>query len=277
MKLTFGVPAGLLFVSTIAMGQYGGSPFPQAANPELRNGGFVTVASAHNEFYNRVLESQVDQYRADNRAIGQAPTALAGNNMRTDGQQLAKDTFSQSSGNDFYNGVLAAQVDEYIAGKNGIAPQSNALAGNNMITDRQQLAKDSFSQSSGNDFYNGVLAAQVDEYIAGKNGIAPQSTLLAGKNMITGEQPQLAPVPEDFYNRVLAAKVDEYIVDNNAVAPSAIRFAELQPMSEVPGSIAASMASDAGAQGERDWYDRVVATQAELNRRIKKSEVPSTF
>src|SRR6266511_3188839 len=106
MKLTFGVPAGLLFVSTIAMGQYGGSPFPQAANPELRNGGFVTVASAHNEFYNRVLESQ---------------------------------------------------VDEYSAGKNGIAPQSNALAGNNMITDRQQLAKDSFSQSSGNDFYNGVL------------------------------------------------------------------------------------------------------------------------
>jgi len=203
MKLTFGVPAGLLFASTIAVGQY-----------------------AHDDFYNRVIESQVDQYRADNRAIGQAPTALAGNNMRTDGQQLAKDTFSQSSGNDFYNGVLAAQVDEYIAGK---------------------------------------------------NGIAPQSTLLAGKNMITGEQPQLAPVPEDFYNRVLAAKVDEYIVDNNAVAPSAIRFAELQPMSEVPGSIAASMASDAGAQGERDWYDRVVATQAELNRRIKKSEVPSTF
>jgi|SRR6266496_4417193 len=222
MKLTFGVPAGLLFVSTIAMGQYGGSPSPQAGNPALRNGGSVTVASAHDDFYNRVLESHVDQYRAENRAIGQAPTALAGNNMRADGQQLAKDTFSQSSGNDFYNGVLAAQVEGYIEDKNLIAP-------------------------------------------------AP--TLLAGNNMITGEQPQLAPVPEDFYNRVLAAKVNEYIVHNNAVAPSAIQFAELQPMSEVPGS----MASNAGAQGERNWYDRVVATQAELNRRIKKSEVPSTF
>jgi len=39
MKLTFGVLAGLLFVSTAAMGQYGGgSPFPQAANPALRDG-----------------------------------------------------------------------------------------------------------------------------------------------------------------------------------------------------------------------------------------------
>ncbi len=39
MKLTLGVLAGLLFVSTVAVGQYGGgSPFPQAANPALRNG-----------------------------------------------------------------------------------------------------------------------------------------------------------------------------------------------------------------------------------------------
>jgi len=203
MKLTFGVLAGLVFVSTVAVGQY-----------------------AHDDFYNRVIESQVDQYRAEISAIRQSSTALAGNNMRTDGQQLAKDTFGRSSGNDFYNGVLAAQVEGYIEDKNLIAP-------------------------------------------------AP--TLLAGNNMITGEQPQLGPVPEDFYNRVLAAKVDEYKVDNNAVAPSATRFAELQPMDEVPGSIAASMAANAGARGETDWYDRVVATQAELNRRIKKSEVPSTF
>jgi len=42
MKLTFGVIAGLLFVSTVAVGQYGGgSPFPQAANPALRNGELV--------------------------------------------------------------------------------------------------------------------------------------------------------------------------------------------------------------------------------------------
>jgi hypothetical protein len=42
MKLTFGVIAGLLFVSTVAVGQYGGgSPFPQAANPALRNGEFA--------------------------------------------------------------------------------------------------------------------------------------------------------------------------------------------------------------------------------------------
>src|SRR6266511_4993749 len=39
MKLTLGVLAGLWFASTIAVGQYGGgSPFPQAANPALRNG-----------------------------------------------------------------------------------------------------------------------------------------------------------------------------------------------------------------------------------------------
>jgi hypothetical protein len=197
MKLAFGVLAGLVFVSTVAVGQH-----------------------AHDDFYNRGIESQVDQYRAENSAIGQAPTALAGNNMRTDGQQLAKDTFSQSSGNDFYNGVLAAQVEGYIEDKNLVAP-------------------------------------------------AP--TLLAGNNMITGEQPQLGPVPEDFYNRVLAAKLDEYIADNNAIAPSATKFAELQPMSEVPSS----MASNDEALSERDWYDRVVATQAELNRRIKQSELSS--
>ncbi len=222
MKLTFGVPTGLLFVSTIAMGQYGGPAFPQAANHALRNGGVVTVAGAQDDFYNRVIESQVDQYREENSAIGQAPAALAGNNMRTDGQQLAKNTFSHSSSNDFYSGVLAAQVNEYIE----------------------------------------------DKHLA-----APAPTLLAGNNMITGEQPQLGPVPEDFYNRVLAAKVGQYIADNNAIATSASKFTELQPMNEVPGS----MSSDAGAQGERDWYDKVVATQAELNRRIKQSEVPSTF
>ena len=39
MKLTLGVLAGLLFVSTVAVGQYGGgSPFPQAANPAMKNG-----------------------------------------------------------------------------------------------------------------------------------------------------------------------------------------------------------------------------------------------
>ncbi len=39
MKLTFGLLATLLLVSTIAVGQYGGgSPFPQAANPALRSG-----------------------------------------------------------------------------------------------------------------------------------------------------------------------------------------------------------------------------------------------
>jgi len=222
----FGVPAGLLFVSTIAMGQNGGPAFPQAANHALRNGGVVTVAGAQDDFYNRVIESQVDQYREENSAVRQAPSALAGNNMLTDGQQLAKDTLKQSSGNDFYNGVLAAQVEKYIEDKNLVAP-------------------------------------------------AP--TLLAGNNMITGEQPQLGPVPEDFYSRVLAAKMDEYIADNHAIAPSATKFVELQPTSEVPSSMAASMASDAGAQGERDWYDRVVAMQAELNRRIKKSELPSTF
>jgi hypothetical protein len=42
MKLTFGLLATLLFVSTVAVGQYGGgSPFPQAANPALRNGQLV--------------------------------------------------------------------------------------------------------------------------------------------------------------------------------------------------------------------------------------------
>jgi hypothetical protein len=42
MKLTFGVLATLLLVSTIAVGQYGGgSPFPQAANPALKDGELV--------------------------------------------------------------------------------------------------------------------------------------------------------------------------------------------------------------------------------------------
>ena len=46
MKLTFGVLAGLLFVSTVAVGQYGGgSPFPQAANPALRSGEVVPLIS----------------------------------------------------------------------------------------------------------------------------------------------------------------------------------------------------------------------------------------
>ena len=39
MKLTTGIFAGLLMVSTVAVGQYGGgSPFPQAANPALTDG-----------------------------------------------------------------------------------------------------------------------------------------------------------------------------------------------------------------------------------------------
>ena len=39
MKLTFGLLTTLLLGSTIAVAQYGGgSPFPQAANPALRNG-----------------------------------------------------------------------------------------------------------------------------------------------------------------------------------------------------------------------------------------------
>ena len=42
MKITIAVLAGMLFVSTIAVGQYGGgSPFPQAANPALRSGEVV--------------------------------------------------------------------------------------------------------------------------------------------------------------------------------------------------------------------------------------------
>jgi hypothetical protein len=44
MKPTLAVLAGLLFVSTVAVGQYGGgSPFPQAANPALRSGEVVPL------------------------------------------------------------------------------------------------------------------------------------------------------------------------------------------------------------------------------------------
>lgn len=44
MKTTIGVLAGLLFVSTVAVGQYGGgSPFPQAANPALKSGEVVAL------------------------------------------------------------------------------------------------------------------------------------------------------------------------------------------------------------------------------------------
>jgi len=61
---------------------------------------------------------------------------------------------------------------------------------------------------SGNDFYNGSLAAQVEGYIEDKNLVAPAPTLPVGNNMIADEQPQLGQLSEDFYNRVLAANVN---------------------------------------------------------------------
>ncbi len=225
----------------------------------------VFASARQDDFYNRILSSQVDEYKAHLNASAQPSTMLAGGNMITGGQA----SFSRQS--DFYNRVLAAHVDELQAEKSSNWAGPTLLAGNNMITGGQ-----AWSGRSKEDFYNRVLSARMEEFQAENNSIGAGPVLLAGNNMITGERVVFTPeaaAPEDFYNRELSAKVDEYSIDNNAIAPSATEFAESQSLTILPGS----MASNLGGRGESDWYGRTVATQAELNRRIKKSQAPNTF
>ncbi len=173
---------------------------------------------------------------------------------------------------DFYNRIVAGQVDQFKAeANNSLAQSATGLAGDNMITDGQARFREQKAQTQGNDFYNRVLLAQVDEYSVENNALAPSSPGLAGNNMITGEQASFNAkgAQGDFYNRVLSAQVDEYSVDNNAIAPSALEFAEPQTPStgEMPGSMAANI----GLGRQSDWYSQTVAVQAELNRRCMKA------
>ena len=222
------------------------------------------------DWYNQVLSMQTAQCQLEKNAIGQPPVMLAGNNMITSGQQPGDDLFgmqaAQPSHSDFYNAVLVEQVDGYRAENESNWAAPTLLAG--MITGGQASGR------GGQDFYNRVLASNGGEFQAENDSIGAGPLLLA--NMITGEKVVLAPeekAPEDFYNQALSAQVADYNIDNNAIAPSNTEFAESQPLTIVPGS----MASNVGGSSERDWYQRTVATQAELNRRLKKSQAPNSF
>ena len=221
---------------------------------------FTAFAFArHADFYNRVVSIQADDCRAELQALAEPSTQLAGSNMRT-GWQLS------SRRSDFYNRVLAAQVEELKTENQSNWAAPTLLAGNNMITGRQ-----GWSGRGREDFYNRVLAANRGQVQVENDSIGAEPMLLAGNNMITGERVVFTPeaaAPEDFYNRALSAQVVEYGIDNNAIAASNNEFAESQSLSVVPGSMAANLGG-----GERDWYSRTVAIQAELNRRIKKSQL----
>jgi hypothetical protein len=229
----------------------------------------VTVSgwALHDDFYNRVLSFQTQQYQLENHTIGQPAMMLAGNNMITDGQQPGADLFgmqaAQPSHSNFYNAALVEQVEGYKTENEAKWAGPTLLAGNNMITGRQASPR--------GDFYNRVLSAKAGEFKMEKNSIETEPLLLA--NMITGEQvfsPEQS-APEDFYNQQLSAQVDGYLIDNNALANT--EFAESPSSTTLPGS----MASNLGQRSESDWYSRTVAAQAELNRRLKKSQTPNTF
>ena len=222
----------------------------------------------HEDFYNRVVSDQAEQCQAEMSTIGLEPAMLAGNNMITDGQRAGVQA-AQPSRTDFYNAVLIDQVEGFKAENEANWSGPTLLAGNNMITGRQ-------AGRSRPDFYNRVLSAKVQELQSENNAIGEGPTLLAGNNMVTGEVVVFTPeaaTPEDFYNQVLSAQVVEYGIDNNAIAPSNLEFAESQSSSSiVPGS----MASNAGGgSSERDWFSSTCAVQAELNRRLKKSQSPN--
>jgi hypothetical protein len=232
----------------------------------------VTVSGWANtdDCYNQVVSTQAAQYQLEKNDINQPPMMLAGNNMVTEGQQPGADTSfgtqaARPSHNDFYRAALAEQVDEYKFQNESNWADPTLLAGNNMIT--------SGSPGRRGDFYNRVLAANVGEFQAGNNSAGEGNLLLA--NMITGEQvvfgPEEEAKPEDFYNQALSANVSHYSIDNNAIAPTNTEFAEPQSLTVVPGS----MASNQGRAS--DWYGNTVAIQAELNRRLKKSQAPNSF
>ncbi len=231
----------------------------------------VTISAWAGDWYNQVLSLQTEQYQTEKNDIGQLPMMLAGNNMVTGGQQPGADSFGMRaaapSHGDFYNAVLAEHVDEYKFENESNWAGPTLLAGNNMITGRQE------TRGRQEDFYNRVLAAHVGEF-QGNSSIGAGPLLLA--NMITGEQVVFGPEetkPEDFYNQTLSAQVEQYSIDNNAIAPSNTEFAESQSATLVPGSIA----SNQGLSRESDWYGNTVAIQAELNRRLKKSQAPNSF
>ena len=219
----------------------------------------VFAFARHADFYSGIVAIQADDCRAELQALAEPSTKLAGSNMRT-GWQLS------SRQSDFYNRVLAAHVAELKTENQSNWAAPTLLAGNNMITGGQ-----GWSGRGQKDFYNEVLSAKAGEFQAENNSIGAEPMLLAGNNMITGERVVFTPeaaAPEDFYNSALSAQVVDYGIDNNAIAPSNTEFAETQSLSVVPGSMAANLGG-----GERDWYSRTVAIQAELNRRIKKSQL----
>ena len=248
----------------------GNQPVMLAGNNMITDGqraGLETLglqpAATSRDFYNDVLAAKVDELQAENAANWAGPTLLAGNNM------ITGRAWSGRRREDFYNRVLSAQLGDLRAVNEANWASPTLLAGNNMITGGQV-----WSGRGRQDFYNRELSARVGEFQSENNSIGAEPMLLAGNNMVTGERVVFTPeaaAPEDFYNQVLSAQVSEYSIDNNAVAPSNIEFAESQPLTIVPGSMAANVGS------EGDWYSRTVAKQAELNRRIKKSQSPNGF
>src|SRR6266498_3544231 len=125
----------------------------------------VFASARQDDFYNRILSSQVDEYKADLNASAQPSTMLAGGNMLTSGQA----SFSRQS--DFYNRVLAAHVDELQAENSSIWAGPALLAGNNMITGGRVVFTP--EAAAPEDFYNRELSAKVDEYSIDNNAIAP--------------------------------------------------------------------------------------------------------
>ncbi len=174
----------------------------------------VTFVWASDDFYNRTLAGQVDQFKAEanNNSLAQSAIGLAGDNMITDGQARFREQKAQTQGNDFYNRVLLAQVDEYSVENNALAPSSPGLAGNNMITGEQTSFNAKGAQG---DFYNRVLSAQVDEYSVDNNAIAPSALQFAEpQTLSTGEMPGSMAAniglgrQSDWYSQTVAVQAE---------------------------------------------------------------------
>jgi hypothetical protein len=77
----------------------------------------------------------------------------------------------------------------------------------------------------------------------------------------------------DWYSQTVALQAEHSSVVEDAISPVATEFAEPSALNEEqPGA----MASNEGSENTgHDWYGQQVAVQAELNRRLKKAEIPT--
>jgi len=94
---------------------------------------------------------------------------------------------------------------------------------------------------------------------------------MAGGNA-NDEQPQ---ANNDFFGQTVAMQAGQNSFGEDAISPVATAFAEPDALSdEQPGAMASN--EDSQSTG-LDWYGQRVAVQTELNRRLKKAELPSTL